>query len=690
MQFVYPYVLFGLVALAIPVIIHLFDFKRPQRVFFTNVRFLRELKTETRRRSYLKHLLVLLMRLMALAAIIIAFAMPVRRHDKSGIHTSGKPLVIVYLDNSYSMQGIGAGGMLFEEAIRRAGEIAAHYAPSDEFYLVTNDFSGRYSRVVNRSDFMEMVTTVQLSPVTRTGEEITERLFDVARKSRGRDVVVYLISDFQRSTVNITATEMDPSFPTYLVPVKPVSLSNLYIDSVWMEVPVVRPGQVMALDVRVGNAGSVPAEEVPVSLVLNGRETGVGTVTVPAGGSAVVRLSTRISQEGIYHGVVALDDHPVVFDDRFYLGFEVREQRTIGAFYGTTQESHLSRLFEGDSLFRLVNRPVTQIDFATIHQYDIIFCQGVTEISSALTEALRSYVEEGGTLVVVPPDPPHNPTIINPLLQILGVATYALPDTHTVRLGTISFDHRLFQGVYTEPPANMAMPTAYIHYPLISSGAPGEVVIKRLLNDRPLLLSGRAGRGLVYLFATSFSSDMTNLASHPEVFVPALFNMALYSGVVPPLYYIAGLHKAVSIQWPDDPGQTVFRMRSLEGETEFIPGYRSEPFGALLFFEDQVSRSGNFRVMYGELEVAPVAFNYSYLESDLSFDEERALSSWIRQEGLEHIQVIIPGGRSLTEKLANMRDGIRLWRWFVIAALCFLLAESLLLRFWRDTPKINV
>ena len=86
MQFLYPTFLYALLALAIPIIIHLFFFRRFKKVYFTNVRFLKEIKEETSARQRLKNLLVLLMRLLAMAALVLAFAQPFLPQDLSLIH----------------------------------------------------------------------------------------------------------------------------------------------------------------------------------------------------------------------------------------------------------------------------------------------------------------------------------------------------------------------------------------------------------------------------------------------------------------------------------------------------------------------------------------------------------------------------------------------------------------------------
>lgn len=689
MYFLYPFVLFGLLALAIPLVIHLFNFKRPRRVFFTNVRFLRELQFESRKRSKLKHLLVLLMRLLAFAALIMAFAMPVLRKGDLVEEPTGKPLVVIYLDNSYSMQARGDGGLLFETGMKKAREIAAHYAPADEFYLLTNDFSARFSRLVNRSDFMDLVTQVPYSPVSRNGEEIMDRIRDLERRNPGRSIVAYLISDFQRSTLNIRSALMDHAFTTRLVPLAAASQANLFIDSVWTEVPLIRPGQVIEIHVKIGNTGTALAEEVPVSLTLNGREVAVGTTDVVPGGHTVMQLTTRVAEEGIYHGVIAIEDHPVTFDDKFHMGFVLKRLRTVKGIYGDRPESSLTRIFDGDSLFAFENVPATRIDFSAMNRNDIIFAQGLRDFSSGLLDALNTYVRDGGTLVIIPPDPPGEVQGLNQLMQTLGVAGYGASDTVDVRLASVDYDHLLFKGVFAERPSNPAMPQITHHYALNLLRSPGEQVIMRMLNDRPLLLESQSGKGKVYQFATSFAAGSTNLSAFAELFVPPVYNMALLSGQDIPLFYTLGKDLSAVIAWSEMMDQSVFRIKAMEGDYEFIPGHRNEPSGTVLFFEDQIYQAGNYRVLTDQREIAPLALNYSGRESDLDADSYRDLETWIKENQYSHVSLLNPSGKSLTEKLSELNEGVRLWRWFVFAALMFLLAESLLLRFWTQRKPVS-
>lgn len=159
MQFLFPAFLFALAALAIPVIIHLFHFRRFKKVYFTNVRFLKEVKEETSARSRLRNLLVLLMRLLAVAFLVFAFAQPFLPQEDAEVQ-QGNKAVSLFIDNSFSMQALSQDVPLVEKAKQRAREVVKAYAPTDEFQILTNDFEGRHQRMVSQEDALALIDEV--------------------------------------------------------------------------------------------------------------------------------------------------------------------------------------------------------------------------------------------------------------------------------------------------------------------------------------------------------------------------------------------------------------------------------------------------------------------------------------------------------------------------------------------------
>ncbi|HWY35176.1 MAG TPA: BatA domain-containing protein, partial [Nitrosopumilaceae archaeon] len=121
MSFVYPTFLYGLFSILIPILIHLFNFRKYKKVYFTNVKFLKELKQESQSKSRLKELLILASRILAIACLVIAFAQPVKVDRNVKVKT-GEKAIGIYIDNSFSMEGVNKNGSLLDNARKRAIE----------------------------------------------------------------------------------------------------------------------------------------------------------------------------------------------------------------------------------------------------------------------------------------------------------------------------------------------------------------------------------------------------------------------------------------------------------------------------------------------------------------------------------------------------------------------------------------
>lgn len=144
-------------------------------MYFTNVRFLREVKEQTTARNRLKHLLVLLCRLLALAFLVFAFAQPFLPQTANTV-AQGSRAVSVYIDNSFSMQARTQNDVqLLDKAKLKAREIANAYGPEDRFQLLTNDFEGKHQRLVGKDEFLANLDEVQLSPNVQTLNKVKMR-----------------------------------------------------------------------------------------------------------------------------------------------------------------------------------------------------------------------------------------------------------------------------------------------------------------------------------------------------------------------------------------------------------------------------------------------------------------------------------------------------------------------------------
>ena len=252
MQFLYPSFLWALAAIAIPVIIHLFYFRRFKKVYFTNVRFLRELKKETSSRSRLRNLLLLLTRILAIAALVFAFAQPFLPLDRE-VHT-GRKLVSVFVDNSFSMSQTDENVPLLDLAREKAREIVQSYSATDKFQVLSNRPSGTELVMLSQDDALRQIGLLELSPGSRKADAVVQTIRELRQRDHSLAPVAYLISDFQQQ--QFESMELaDTAVAWNLVPLRAVRQSNIGIDSAWFEAPVPLAGQPNKLLVRIANYG---------------------------------------------------------------------------------------------------------------------------------------------------------------------------------------------------------------------------------------------------------------------------------------------------------------------------------------------------------------------------------------------------------------------------------------------------
>ena len=161
MQFLYPSFLYALGLIAIPILIHLFNFRRYKKIVFSDIRFLKALSEQNKKQQTLKKYLILLSRILMIIFMVLAFAQPFIPFNKKSSNFNSK-IVSIYIDNSFSMQSLGKNGPLLDQAKAKAKEIAQVYAESDNYQLLTNDFEGKHQRLVSQKDFLQMLEEVQI------------------------------------------------------------------------------------------------------------------------------------------------------------------------------------------------------------------------------------------------------------------------------------------------------------------------------------------------------------------------------------------------------------------------------------------------------------------------------------------------------------------------------------------------
>ena len=526
MQFLFPAFLFALAVLAIPVIIHLFHFRRFKKVYFTNVRFLKEVKEETSARSRLRNLLVLLMRLLAVACLVFAFAQPFIPQDDAEVQ-QGNKAVSLFIDNSFSMQALSQDVPLVEKAKQRAREIVQAYAPTDEFQILTNDFEGRHQRVVSKEDALALIDEIEPGPAVRQLSEVLPRQQQALTTSEAANEVIYQISDFQRNITDIESVS-DTTVEINLVPLQAVQEKNISIDSAWFINPVPMPNQPNPLVVRVRNLTGAAAENVRLSMRYEGENKPVGTLTVPAESSVVDTINISIQRTGWHEARLNITDFPIQFDDNYHIAFNVKEQIRVLSINEQSPNRYLTAAFQGINNFDIDNLASQALDYSQIGNYDLIVINDLRAVSSGLGFELQQYVKDGGNLLVFPN---RNAELSSYRSFLTGFPANELEqfEERPRQVGQINTDAFVFNDVFENRSANLKLPSTLGNFKLSKYANRGEEPLLTFRDGSVLLARYQNGQGNLYLSAAPLSEDFNDLVSNGEVFVPMLFKMAVSS-----------------------------------------------------------------------------------------------------------------------------------------------------------------
>ncbi|NLF42643.1 MAG: hypothetical protein GX587_08105 [Bacteroidales bacterium] len=678
MRFIDPLFLWASLAAIIPVIVHLFNFRRFKKLYFSNVRFLEQLQLQTQKQSRLRHLLVLMMRILGILFLVMAFARPYIP-GKDDFFSADSRIISIYVDNSYSMGSLGREGDMFKEAKKRAVEIVNAYRVTDKFNLVTNDFEGLHQRLVSRESFLEMLEDVELSPSRKSMSEIIDRQKYIISENHLQSAHLYLLSDYQKNICDFESIENDSLLKMFFVPFESSQADNLFIDSAWFESPVLQIGRPVVLNVRVGASGNGSYKGESVRLFVNGVQKSIAGFELEGGQMVEVQMGYTIHETGNHNACLELTDYPVNFDDKLFFNYHLSTSIPLLTVNGTGISGALNTLFGNDSSFVFGAMDEGQLDYTSFSKNNAIFLNQLGQIGSGMVSELVKYVEDGGTLVFLPSDNPKTEDY-QMFFNGFNLGVFPSADTTDLYVSDLLEMHPLFEGIFEFIPENMDMPFVKKYYPYSFPQKGTAVPLLSLQNGRPFFTAFDFGKGKLYVSAVGLNDNFSNFHRH-ALFVPLFYNIALSSGTHPPMYYQTNTELPVRIQ---DIELRSDRVATLKGEgIEVIPEQRNINNVLHLFPHGQIQKAGRYEVSYQDSVLSYVSFNYPRLESMLECYDAKTFNDLLTANNIQHNGVLELEKQSFEKYIERFGQGIPLFRWFILLALICFAAEVLLLRYFR-------
>lgn len=668
MKFLYPEFLFALLALSIPVFIHLFQFRRARKVAFSNVRFLREIKEEKQSTSRLRELLILLSRLLAISFLVFAFAQPfIPNSEQAAVHQR----VGIYIDNSFSMDQLTSKGRALDEAKRLAYEIVKSHKNNTEFLILTNNFREEGTRFQSVDKAGERIAAVESSSLLPETNEILGRF----RREENSASLVYLLSDFQMDSLELTEPETDVRL--LRIPVE--QSENLSLDSCWFEVPVRKGGANEELFFEMSNHGLEDQRDVQVNLFVNGQQRSQQVLEVPAGSVVRSSMNFRTGEQGAINCELQIEDYPVNFDNSLYFSYEVKPRFKVMVLSDDLEvQQNFRSLLETDSIFDFQIRDAGNAEPELLKSMDFVVLADLEELPSGLTQTLNTAIL-GGTDLCLFPHPSCDLASVNQLLRDQQLNAFTKWDTNEVSVGRIELEMPFFQGVFEKIPDNIDLPKGRGRAMLEESTVQGEEILLAFKDGKSYLRSQQNEGGRSYVFSSPASQKYSNLTRH-ALFVPLMYQMILRSNESGPLFQFIGSEEWVRFGLNEQLANAV-HLLSPDDSSRIIPIQRRRAREIQIKAYDQLKQAGIYCLVQGDTQLGSLAFNYSRKESNLkSIPIERLEMLAQRSDNVQFFEAEMDSIRSDIELASN---GSEYWQLSLILCLIFLASEMALIKLWK-------
>ena len=618
MSFLHPWFLLLGLGIIIPVAVHLFNFRRYKTVYFTNVRMLRSLEMENKKQNRLLQRILLALRCLSILLLALLFASPYIENKEKSLVNQNSNAVVIILDNSFSMQNNARKGTAFETAKQKAQEIASMYSDNDAFCLLTQDAEGRLKHFTSKKNFGQLLAQTEISSSSNNVSYLVQTANKMLSLRNENGKKIFLISDFQRNFFDADKISTDSLTQCVFVPVTPLNTSNLYIDTVTAQGNVFMQGQKAELKVRIKNSSDTDAEKVTVKVFTEKTQRSIAVCDVNAHGYTDIDMGFVLQEKGNITGKVQIQDSPVTYDDDYYFCINVQDKIHVLCINGKDENSYINRLFRNSQEVLLNNTNINNVDFSSLNKYSLIILNSLKQIPQGLTQELKKHKDNGVSLLIIPDEDIDMASYTEAMRQ-WNLPYYFQRKEILNRVSVIDNHNSVFKNVFTRMSDNPEMPQCSLYYTLETGGKAAKEDILIMEDGNALVCQCQDNMSRAFVFASPLDEKYSDLVRQ-SIFVPLMWNIALYSCVISPLCGFISQNNFIDISVLNEGANPEFvTLKSMQDNYSMIPqtSVHNGRYGILI--NNGIKKAGFYSIWDKEKNIGCLAMNYLRKESDLTF-----------------------------------------------------------------------
>ena len=526
MGFLTPWFFAGVVAVGLPIWLHLLKRHKSDPRLFPSLMFFERREQSSVVHKRLDYILLFVLRTLMILLLVLLFANPFIR--RATAKASGKKLVVVAVDHSFSMRAVDGGQSRLDKAKAQALDVISSIPPNTpaEVVALSGQVQAMTQQTNDKNELRAAVAAIQPSDGRASFGELSRYSRTLAESTK-LPLDLHLVSDLQKTAMPPGFTDLRLDSDTALI-LHPVGgeLPNWTVENVVAPRRVYDPKRVRIQATVAGFAS--PVTKRTVSLVLNGKTAQTKTIDVPANGRASVEFLGLDASYGFNRGEVRIDSADgLAADDRFVFSVERADPKKIlflddgrrpkgQLYFRSALDSNTDAAFTMD-----VQRPEAAAS-VNLSNYAVVVLDDTGPLPSNLTDSLQRYVSAGGSLLIV-----------------LGPSSAAMP---RVPVTDDAIDSTRYAGresalFLTVSDVDSGHPVlksverfeGVLFYQVVHVTPSKSRVLARLNDQTPLVLENQIGGGKVLIFTSPLDNTVNDFPKHAS-FVPFVQQAAAYLG----------------------------------------------------------------------------------------------------------------------------------------------------------------
>lgn len=571
-MFLHASLLAGFAFVALPVLIHLINLMRHRRVRWAAMSFLLASQKTSRTRVLFKQLLLLLMRMAAIALIVLVVAKPVVHSQWGRWFGNVKTHHVVLLDDSYSMSDRWADTSAFQQAKAVVGQIAedaARQVNPQELTLLRFSRTARADRATQpdfarepvdaslvetlRERLNRMTPSQTAAGPAKAMEAVSQLLGEPADERR----VVYVVTDVRARQWNEPGelrqrlVDLNEAGATVvMVACAREQHANLAVTSIEPVSEIRAAGVPLRVEVAVRNWGPTDAANVAVAIEEDGHaRPGLAFARIPAGQTAKERFLLQFSTAGEHRVSTRLESDAVAADNARYRVVKIPPDVPVLLIDGDPSGRNAKFLSAAlaprgavRSGIRVRGESPRFLSMNPLSDYRTIYLLNVERLDESARGALENYIASGGSAAVFLGDRTGVKTV-NDEWHRAGRGFFPAPLAGPTDLAVDRLqpapdldpsDHPMFRAFAGE--RNSALQTVSVrrYFALAKGWKPSAdsatQIVCRLRNGEPLVLESRFGEGKVVAVLTTAAPDWNNWAQDNPTYLAAMLSLQSHLG----------------------------------------------------------------------------------------------------------------------------------------------------------------